>query len=686
MKKFFMLCAAVVLATFSAHSQAGCEISNGLDLGTRNAPCSDVPGASQEFFAPSVFEVWRGDLYTWTGVKAGADYTFDICQGTGGTAWDAEFTVVDPNANIIATGTDVGSVCEISFTATVDGAYLIYIHEVGQCNADFFQDDNGVPRLTQTGGDYTCDPAVTDCEAGTEDLSATESPLCPGVTTDYIVNGYTIPTAGDIRVCFTPEPGATGGFNEDGTEFCLFLNGPLPGDVNDTLNLLDGISNNLGFLTPAQSMLGSWTITTVVYDDATALTECDTSPGVTVEFLGPDGPGCVPVTTCEAGTLDVGSVATELCPGVATDFNITGVTIPNSPQAGEFAVLFDPVDGSGSGGPFGGEPDPAFVVTFGSPGAGDENVDVVFTISETLAELLAAPVAPLVGEWTLTAGVFPSDTASSFCDVTASATIDFLTADAVACGGTPECTIPYEGVIDPASVSLTENPNGSVLFEWDPIPGQIGCQVRVRLGDFNNPTQQTNFILAGADRDEFNAPAGQLAALPAFTVIWFQVRCGCQASGPIIASPYTEQVSYTTGLSIAGEDSDLSGKLAYEKSIAEESTGKKAGFALFGQPQELREGTIRRSVRNSAVVSNKMFEVFPNPTEGIVNFDYSADANGMVNVRVFDMVGKAVGDHTVAVNEGRNLIDIDLSAYQAGIYLIEVREGNKTSTSRVMLK
>ncbi|MCH2216033.1 MAG: T9SS type A sorting domain-containing protein, partial [Flavobacteriales bacterium] len=78
--------------------------------------------------------------------------------------------------------------------------------------------------------------------------------------------------------------------------------------------------------------------------------------------------------------------------------------------------------------------------------------------------------------------------------------------------------------------------------------------------------------------------------------------------------------------------------------------------------------------------------VFPNPTEGAVNINYTAAKDGLVNVRVFDVVGKAVADFNYAVNAGDNFLNMDLSSFENGVYVIEVLEGKNSTTSRVMLK
>ncbi len=148
MKKIFFLGAAAVLSAFTAFSQ--CDVG-GTNFGSVNAPCSDTQPVSVDIAG---FEVWRGDIYSIENVQAGASYSVDICQGTGGTAWSASLTVVAPSGDIEAFGTDVGSICELSFIATESGTYNMFVNEVGECPGVAQEVDNGVPRANYfSGGD-----------------------------------------------------------------------------------------------------------------------------------------------------------------------------------------------------------------------------------------------------------------------------------------------------------------------------------------------------------------------------------------------------------------------------------------------------------------------------------------------------------------------------------------------------
>lgn len=683
MKKILFSLAGVVFAAAFSYGQACEDFNDGpytnFNSSFGGAPCSETPPVTNEITG---FEVWKSEAYLMGNIKAGGQYTFSACNSvagpnTGGQAWVLDFTIVAPSGAVDAFGLDAGSDCALSWTASETGEYTIIVNEAGNCGATTnLTIDNGYPAITYNGG-ATCDPPVTECEAGVNE-GVDPASICPGESTTLTISGVVVPnspTPGDAFIEFTPtDPNNTSGL---GGEFVL--TGFTAEDLNGYVfnNDLNGVLSGNGF----PVLEGEWEIkgfvTSVAGDYFNPATRCDSTDGVaTITFLGPTDPGCTPVTTCEAGTINSGEIAMTLCPEETTDVSITGITVPNDQSGSVFFVAFSTE--TGAGGPFVGEPDPSFVVTFGAVNPGSENVDAIFTLSPTLIELLGTAFAPLEGEWTIQGLVFDSETATEPCDVTDLVTVDFRTADQFPCGGPAPCENPYPAV-DVASLNWTENPNGSLTFSWASIPGQIGCQVQIGIGTPQSPSASATQIVGGVNANSFVVPPQFVTP---FTTYFARVRCGCQQFPEIIAGPYTPFSNYVTGLGITA---DTETKLEVARTGNNNTARIQVPvdrFAGIGVSQN----SVRKLNRTEAETANAQFEVFPNPTEGLVNFDYSADANGFVNVRVFDMLGKAVADHTVAVNEGRNLIDIDLSAYEAGIYLIEVREGNKTSTSRVMLK
>lgn len=675
MKKFIFLGAAAVLSAFTASSQCN---TGGTNYGSVPAPCAEVGPVSVDIAG---FEVWRGDIYEFTGVQAGASYSIDICQGTGGTAWTTSLSAVAPSGAIDAFGTDGGSPCELSFTATESGTYQMFVNEAGECPGVSQSVNNGVPRVTYFSG-ADCAPPITLCEAGTGDYSLTAASVCPGESTELTVTGMSIPnspTTGGAAVQFSPGVGGTGGlegiFVITGYSIADFAPYVFDSDVNGILS-----ANGL------PPLAGSWDLQAYVYpDDVDVFTKCDSVvPSASVDFLTAGSPGCVAVTACEAGTVDQAGIDNELCPQETTDYNITGFTLPNSPVAGEYVLEFTPVLGSGAGGPFGGEVDPSFFLTLGAT-AGTENADVTVVLDNELFNSTGAVQPAMTGEWSIRGAVYSDDIFP--CDSVPAVVINFKTDSEFPCGGPAPCENPFPAV-DESSLSLVNNANGSITFSWAPVLGQIGCQVNARIGDPETGTPNVSFIVGGAGASSFSANAGALAPYQ-FSPISFRVRCGCQ-QGPTIAGPFSSQLTTVIGLS-ANPIIAMTPEFSVERKNSFLQTG---GFQI-SSPSELINGFpnnvnpaagVQGTISKPATKTRTSFDVFPNPSSGAVNLKYAAVSEGLVNVRVFDMVGKAVADFNMAVSEGSNFLNLDLSSLDKGIYVIEVLEGQMSSTSKVVMK
>lgn len=125
------------------------------------APCDDGTGCP--FNEIDAFEAWADESYLMDNVILGNTYTFSICNGPGAGTWPVSFTITAPSGNIDASGTDGGSTCALTWTATEDGTYTIGISEDGiPCDTSTNTGtNNGYPAITCTDGSAPC--TTFDC-------------------------------------------------------------------------------------------------------------------------------------------------------------------------------------------------------------------------------------------------------------------------------------------------------------------------------------------------------------------------------------------------------------------------------------------------------------------------------------------------------------------------------------------
>jgi hypothetical protein len=676
----------LALLAFPAKTQpVACTL--GFNVGGEVVPCSDPPGASVDLAA---FEVWRADHYTLFNVQENGTYTVDVCTGQdglpAGNLWPVQFTILSPTQGVVEFGTNANSNCELTFTAPESGDYLVFVHEEGLCSADIvLEEDNGIPRVTYNGG-ANCGSGPA-CEGGVLDVSNTASAICPGESSEFAVAGAVLPSEGNqpgMAISVTPVPESGTG----GNEFGFNLVGFTPADFDPGLNGPYTFDRTLNGVSPDSDLpplAGKWTFQPFVYSNEDALDECEWTEGsVVVDFLTLTNPACDQVTGCDAGTVDLASVAQFVCPGQVADFFVDDLTVPNSPEpGGTYLVFFDNVEGSGTGGPSFDDPNGDFSffleLTF-SPGVenGSFNLPVSATLLEATGEALDVP---LMGEWTLTGQVYAPSDLQNPCDETVTATIDFRMAGESPCPAI--CQNPFPKV-DQASLTANINPNnGSIVVNWEPIEGQIGCRVRATAGDIGNPTQVATFVKAGPNANQFVAPA---QVLNEFTTYNFQVQCGCSQQ-PLIVGQYTDPISvfYIPPAAIAQAEPLVSQPERSDLAMDGRNVGKLSLPSTEASLQSLQEKPLAIvRPRNSGPIHADSFEVFPNPTEGPVNLHYTADEEGFVNLRIFDVLGKEVLSEKVAVTKGQNFIRHDLSGEKAGLYLIVVGEGRKSKSARII--
>jgi thiol-disulfide isomerase/thioredoxin len=87
----------------------------------------------------------------------------------------------------------------------------------------------------------------------------------------------------------------------------------------------------------------------------------------------------------------------------------------------------------------------------------------------------------------------------------------------------------------------------------------------------------------------------------------------------------------------------------------------------------LVEHTCELANLNEMTISE--VSVYPNPSAGNFNIEFSAETNQTASIEVFNLIGAKVWSSTSPTNAGTNSIAISLGDVQKGSYLIKVRSG-----------
>jgi hypothetical protein len=229
------------------------------------------------------------------------------------------------------------------------------------------------------------------------------------------------------------------------------------------------------------------------------------------------------------------------------------------------------------------------------------------------------------------------------------------------------CANPFPAV-DEESLTSTTLPDGRLRFEWEPVPGQIGCQINIVVG---TGPQQATVVRAGASASSFTAPLGQLVP---FTTYNFRVRCGC-SQGPLIVGPYTNyaQAFYapptiTEEMGTAYADTPLS---QLDDDVQWNNTSLDANVVgdLFNMAS-----------------SESWMRVAPNPAQDNVNLTYNSLSEGQAFIRVFDAQGKLTFERTLTFTEGINNVNLNMNELENGIYIVEVLKGDSRESVRLLMQ
>lgn len=78
--------------------------------------------------------------------------------------------------------------------------------------------------------------------------------------------------------------------------------------------------------------------------------------------------------------------------------------------------------------------------------------------------------------------------------------------------------------------------------------------------------------------------------------------------------------------------------------------------------------------------------VFPNPTTGTINLDYTTSKEENIDVRILNITGKVILSENVQASEGQNILHYDISAQTDGVYILQVVANNETVTRKVILR
>ncbi len=234
------------------------------------------------------------------------------------------------------------------------------------------------------------------------------------------------------------------------------------------------------------------------------------------------------------------------------------------------------------------------------------------------------------------------------------------------------CTACHSSGAFSPSVALAVLDDGNPIEQY--TPGET-YQLRVTANHTGSPASFgfQAVALAGSD----NAQAGSFSNPPN----------GVQIT-PLNGRQYPEhsqrnesnvfEVDWTAPASGTGE-------VRFYSSVVAANNGAGSGgdgSAFLQQPVTIAEGEPNSSNEVPPLLSD--FRAFPNPTAEVVQLELESQDAGVFAITAFNLMGQAVYRQQQAVKPGRQIIRIAVQDWPAGLYQVQISDGQRQNSLKLI--
>ena len=412
------------------------------------------------------------------------------------------------------------------------------------------------------------------------------------------------------------------------------------------------------------------------------------------EELGPDGTGEVMIFTMES---DDGTTAEDLAgtgPSTTGDW-ITGTPFPMFDDRANIFDLFE-----------------------------NTYYPTIYTIcpNHILTESGQANAAGHIATATANSCAAASEPADAFL-------LDY-TGETVACSGAETALsvkLMNMGTEPMTACTIEMSYGGSVQLSYD-WTGNVETYgvVDVQMGNhgFSSATDfDLNVVLSGDANNSNNASNGSVAlATAATSLLYVHIMTdgwGAETSweitngnGDVMASvamgTYGDQMEYEQYVSVPtggcytftlnddygdglfGSQWGSTDGFCNVSSVNEDLTFSSFIYSYNGNynlESEAAAADVTTVLNVSDMNAETTFAVYPNPVSDVAYLDLNVAAASNVNVNVFNLIGQQVMTQNLGnIPAGQQRVELNFSALQAGVYLVSIDAGTKTSTLRVTVK
>ena len=98
--------------------------------------------------------------------------------------------------------------------------------------------------------------------------------------------------------------------------------------------------------------------------------------------------------------------------------------------------------------------------------------------------------------------------------------------------------------------------------------------------------------------------------------------------------------------------------------------------------QPIDGNSLPLSISTSKIKQNELFHIYPNPTENTINIDLTRENPSNISIKVINVLGEEI----YTINRPNKLNQIDLSAFNAGVYFVRISSSQKEFCEKIILK
>jgi len=275
----------------------------------------------------------------------------------------------------------------------------------------------------------------------------------------------------------------------------------------------------------------------------------------------------------------------------------------------------------------------------------------------------------------------------------------------------------------PSGLTVVSITDSSAKLEWTVVFNAFSYNVQYKEVNASTwstvNTKSNSFTVAGLtplSRYEYQVQTlcelgtSSFSTSYSFNTIDGAVSCGTpvefraysiiDVSATISWKAIAEATSYNIQYRVKGAESWMSGNTTgnlfvvvgldastrYEYQVQTVCAAGKSDYtaSCFFNTLATRPNNNLINLSNEVSQSNPL-SIYPNPAVNSATVSYTADADNMITIRLYDITGKTISKNEYSALKGFNIYALDLNTVNKGLYMVEINNGRKVTVKKLYI-